>query len=377
MANTRLLVKVRGDGQAFAATARTAFGAAGIEVEPILSVPAPAAGPGAAAGPAQGSTWLRVGTAMVEENPWDAAHRLVAPGSAFAAAGAAGIEAVEPDFAQEWPLPPDVDQGQALAAADRCVFTDQDGGGGKARGPGLAWNQGDAFSELSKARDQFGATLEQKLGQIVIAHLDTGYDPNHVTRPLKLDTQRQRNFVDAATPTDATDRTPPGAGLQNRGHGTATLALLAGNRLDGTSPSWPGYTGFMGGAPYAQVIPIRIADWVVRFTTSTMVQGFDHARQSGAHVLSMSMGGLTSAALVDAINLAYDAGMVLVTAAGNNFAGAPMPTSIVFPARYRRVLAACGVMADGRAYAGLSLGTMQGSYGPASKMALVCRASFQ
>ena len=43
MANTRLLVKVRGDGQAFAATARTAFGAAGIEVEPILSVPAPAA----------------------------------------------------------------------------------------------------------------------------------------------------------------------------------------------------------------------------------------------------------------------------------------------------------------------------------------------
>jgi hypothetical protein len=370
MANTRLLVKVRGDGKAFAAAARTAFGAAGIEVEPILSVPASAAAPGAAAGPAQGSTWLRVGTAMAEENPWDAAHRLVAPGSAFAAAGAAGIEAVEPDFVQEWPLPPDVERGAGVAAAaDRCVFSDQDDRGGQARGPGLAWNQGDAFSELSKARDHFGADLEQKLGQIVIAHLDTGYDRNHVTKPLKLDTQRQRNFVDAATPTDATDRTPPGAGLQNRGHGTATLALLAGNRLDGTSPSWPGYTGFMGGAPYAQVIPIRIADWVVRFTTSTMVQGLDHARQSGAHVLSMSMGGLTSSALVDAINLAYDAGMVLVTAAGNNFAGTPMPTSIVFPARYRRVLAACGVMADGRAYAGLSPFTMQGSYGPASKMA--------
>src|SRR6185295_3683983 len=159
MANTRLLVKVRGDGQAFAATARTAFGAAGIEVEPILSVPAPAGPPGAAAGPAQGSTWLRVGTAMAEENPWDAAHRLVAPGSAFAAAGAAEIEAVEPDVVQAWlPVPPDADHGAGVAAAaDRCVFSDQDGSGGKARGPGLAWSQGDAFSELSKARDHFGA----------------------------------------------------------------------------------------------------------------------------------------------------------------------------------------------------------------------------
>ena len=112
---------------------------------------------------------------------------------------------------------------------------------------------------------------------------------------------------------------------------------------------------------------MRIADWVVRFTTSTMVQGFDYARAKGAHVLSMSMGGLSSSALVDAINLAYDNGVVMVTAAGNNFAVVPMPKSIVFPARYQRVLAACGVMADGRAYAGLSSGTMQGNYGPRAR----------
>ncbi len=64
----------------------------------------------------------------------------------------------------------------------------------------------------------------------------------------------------------------------------------------------------------------------------------------------------------------YEAGLVMVTAAGNNFAGWPMPRSIVFPARYQRVLAACGVMADGRAYADLDFGTMQGNYGPATKM---------
>ena len=99
-----------------------------------------------------------------------------------------------------------------------------------------------------------------------------------------------------------------------------------------------------------------------------MVQGFDYARAQGAHVLSMSMGGLSSEALVDAVNLAYDAGLVLVTAAGNNYAGVPSPKSIVFPARLHRVLAACGVMADGRPYAGLKFRTMQGNFGPANKM---------
>ena len=66
----------------------------------------------------------------------------------------------------------------------------------------------------------------------------------------------------------------------------------------------------LSAARRAPVIPIRIADWVVRFTTSTMVQGFDYAREHGAHVLSMSMGGLSSQALVDAVNLAYEAGVV-------------------------------------------------------------------
>src|SRR5262249_36614361 len=156
--------------------------------------------------------------------------------------------------------------------------------------------------------------------------------------------------------------------FRNRGHGTGTLSLLAGNVLDGGTPGWGGFEAAVGGAPLAAIIPIRIADWVVRLTTSTMVKGIEHARANNAHVLSMSMGGLSSQALVDAINLAYDDGLVMVTAAGNNFASYPMPRSIVFPARYRRVLAACGVMADGRPYAGLGFGTMQGNYGPDSKM---------
>ena len=257
------------------------------------------------------------------------------------------------------------------AGGDRCVFTDQDGSGGKAKGPGLAWQATDAFSEFAKARETFGPKLEEALRRVTIAHLDTGYDPEHVTMPLGLDRKRQKTFVKGdPNPNSAVDHVPAGqSAMSNRGHGTATLALLAGNRLDGTSPSWPGYKDFIGAAPYAQVIPIRIADWVVRFTTGTMVQGIQHAIACKADILTMSMGGLTSVALADAVNAAYEAGLFMVTAAGNNYAGLPSPKSIVFPARFDRVLAACGLMADGRAYAGLAFGTMQGNYGPDHKMA--------
>jgi subtilisin family serine protease len=157
--------------------------------------------------------------------------------------------------------------------------------------------------------------------------------------------------------------------IRNRGHGTGTLSLLAGNMIAADTLGLDGFHDFLGGAPGAGVIAVRIADWVVRLTTSTMVQGIDYARTNGAHVLSMSMGGLASDALADAVNLAYRAGIVLVTAAGNNLAWLPSPKSVVYPARFRRVLAACGVMADGRAYAGLSAGTMQGNYGPKENMA--------
>ena len=361
-----LLVKVAGDGTAFTANKRTLGIKAG-SVEPILSMPPePATGMAAQAG--QGATWLKIGADFRNsENPWDDAHAVVDRGSAFAAAGGAQMLAIEPDLVQQWDYKDaNGDRGMAASASPVCAFDDQDGSGRKSVEDGVAWNTGAAFSQFDAARHKVGT----KQDRIIVAHLDTGFDPKHQTRPAGIvDKTLWRNFVDDGHgPHDAIDHAPAGS-LSNRGHGTGTLSLLAGNRLDGTSPGWLGFSDYVGGAPLVQIIPVRVANWVVRFSTSTLVQGFDYARQRGAHVLSMSMGGLSSAALVDAVNLAYEHGVVMVTAAGNNYAYRPSPKSIVFPARYQRVLAACGVMSDGRSYSGLASGTMQGNYGPDSKMA--------
>jgi hypothetical protein len=358
-----LLIKVRGDGAAFAAR-QSALKAGPLEFEPVLRVPG-GEGAGPALTPDAGATWLKVRRKTpVSDNPWDEAHALTPNASAFAAAGGPQILAIEPDIEQQWVhvQPPDATRFAAGAAV--CAFDDQSAKGGSALGPGPGWNFGDAYSQLAKARKRVGT----KQDKVLIAHLDTGYDPSHATKPHNFRLDLQRNFVAGFPPNDASDRAPAGSPIANRGHGTGTLSILAGNKLAG-APGWPGFNDYVGGAPLAQIMPVRIADWVVRLTTGTMVQGFDYARAKGANVLSMSMGGLSSSALVDAINLAYDDGIVLVTAAGNNFANTPMPRSIVFPARYRRVIAACGLMADGRAYAGLGGVTMQGNYGPDSKMA--------
>ncbi|UVK36996.1 S8 family serine peptidase [Mesorhizobium sp. AR10] len=362
-ATTGLLIKVRGDGAGFAASSRSLrLGA--VEVEPILTVPPSASRGDFGAGADRGATWLKLG-AKQSDNPWDDAHALVGRGEAFAAAGGSEILAIEPDLVQQWDYrDSNGDRGMAASASPVCAFDDQNPSGGQATVPGVvAWNAGVAFSQFAAARAKVGA----KQAKITIAHLDTGFDPAHRTLPAGLVAALQRNFVNDGTgPNNATDHAPAGGLASNRGHGTGTLSLLAGNRLDGTSPHWSGFTDFVGAAPQARIIPVRIADWVVRLTTGTMVQGIDYARSKGAQVLSMSMGGLTSEALVDAVNLAYDNGVVMVTAAGNNYT--ITPSSIVFPARYNRVLAACGVMGDGRAYSGLSFGTMQGNFGPASKM---------
>lgn len=358
-----LLVKVRGDGAGFAQAAGSqGFGAGGIRK--ILDVPAQPAEPGFGAAAEQPASWFALDASTPSGNPWDDAHRLLGHSGAFGAAGGPQILAVEPDIEQGWLHEDTRPDGMGIAGA-AGGFDPQDSSGGKAVVAGrLAWHLDPDFSQFKAARSRVGA----KQQKITVAHLDTGYDKQHKSVPNGVLAAKQRNFMPGEDPNDASDQAPSDALLANRGHGAGTMSILAGNRVPANAPGWTDFTDFVGAAPGVNVIPVRIADWVVRFTTGTMVAGFNYAKAQGVQVLTMSMGGLSSAALVDAVNAAYEAGIVLVTAGGNNLSFIPSPKSIVFPARYRRVIAACGVMGDGRAYDGLTIGTMQGNYGPAEKM---------
>lgn len=355
----RLLVKVEGRDQAAFEKSAMALGGDTDGVQKILSVPPGTTRSSAFKGSSEAS-WYSVERSKARySNLWDEAHAMMRREAAFSAVGGARLLAVEPDLQQTW----EHEGKDANMAAAGGTFDAQDDTGGKYIVDGrLAWHRDSDFSQFAAAQRQVG----DKQAQITVAHLDTGFAP-HGALPERLLVDRQRSTVSGEPPGSAIDRAPH-SGRANRGHGLGTLGILAGGRPPVGSPGWTGYSDFIGAAPGVNVIPIRIADWVVRFTTGSMVAGFNYAIEQNVQVLSLSMGGLSSSALVDAVNAAYEAGIVVVAAAGNHFSKRPNPSTIVFPARYKRVLAACGVMGNGRPYNGLAAGHMQGSFGPAEKM---------
>jgi hypothetical protein len=244
-----------------------------------------------------------------------------------------------------------------MAVGEKCEANPQDNRNGKPEGPEFAWHLGDAFSQLGRARDSVSFTDPRTR----IAHLDTGYYRAHVTTPLHIARTLERSFVDKDTDRNSSEDPDNNVLLlDNSGHGTGTISILAGNAFSGT---------FLGGAYDAEVLPLRVADSVVLLSTSAFARALAYATDQRCDVVTMSMGGLPSRAWREAVDRAYLEGLCVVAAAGNNSNGLPT-RHIVYPARYGRVIAVCGVMANGTPYSGLQgLSTMEGNFGPKGSMA--------
>jgi hypothetical protein len=333
-------------------------------------------GPGFGFG--QSEDWF-LATTEGEVDPGDAWDECHARTNAFGAA-AGTVTYAEPDILQPF-VTDDGGVSQVIGLDSSVVPSSEEYWMADAsipHGTNFDWYLDDANSGLRSARNAIQTLPDQ--WQVRIGHLDTGYTDGHQLLPVRLDRQLQRSFVPGDNTQSAVDPFKTGF-MKNPGHGTGTLCLLAGGRLSGL-----GFTDenradgdYLGGAPHATVIPVRIAPSVVLLYTSGFAQGLDYLLAPNGDpsqrvdVVSMSMGGVCSAAWTDIVNRAYDAGVVLCTAAGNHFGDLP-PTSIVYPARYRRVIAVCGVMQDGRPYADLPLKIMCGCYGPQSKMSTAMAA---
>jgi hypothetical protein len=348
-----LLVKMTPGPQALKlAAGKTSFQ---LQVEPLFHSIKPKAKAGFAAAP----QWQLVTTTdeADEVNTWELCHQMMSDGLGVAGSN---VEFAEPDLEQRWLIGTD---SQALLAATGSCDKAQDPDSRLPDGTGSFWFRDQTHSQLQAARDEVGFPQSR----VRIAHFDTGFDPNHNTRPQFLRTDLQRNFADG-DPNSAAD-TSDGV-FNNLGHGTGTLGILAGAAIDGTA---------LGGAAFLDVIPIRVANSVVLFKNSAIAKAFDHVHSLSSnpdtqvHVITMSMGGLASRAWADAVNALYEIGVFIVTAAGNNFGNFPT-RHIVYPARFKRVIAACGVMADGRPYTDLPLKIMAGNYGPESKMSTALAA---
>jgi subtilisin family serine protease len=340
--SARLLVKLRPQGAARALAARA-------RLEPLYPEPA-----GFAA--SVELRWFVAEIADASAIQWDAAHTSVA---AQLGIDESDIVFAEPDLVHYiYRNGDEHTHGVALAAAADCSSPGQDGRQGKVLGPSIAWHLDAQHSQLAAAR----AAVTFAEPRTRIAHIDTGYSRAHGTLPKHLLRDLERSFVEEdANPASAEDPNRRVALLDNSGHGTGTLSILAG----GTS-SVHGDT-VLGGAPEADVLPLRVADRVVLLRTSALARAFRYAVDQQADVATLSMGGLPSEAWREAVDDAYEAGLCICAAAGNHIGALP-PRTLVYPARYSRVIAVCGVMANGSPYADLKGQTLEGSHGPESAM---------
>ncbi|MFN7143893.1 MAG: S8 family serine peptidase, partial [Myxococcota bacterium] len=93
-------------------------------------------------------------------------------------------------------------------------------------------------------------------------------------------------------------------------HGTHLASLVA------SAGTYPGI------APGVTVMPIKVLDHENVGTELALIDGIVHAVKNGADIINMSLsfgrGYVPSKALVDALEMAHDAGIVLVAAAGND-----------------------------------------------------------
>lgn len=166
---------------------------------------------------------------------------------------------------------------------------------------------------------------------VVIAVLDTGVDLTHPDLSSNLFSGGRDLMAPGCSPKG---KKCPEAQDRN-GHGTHVAGIAAATTNNGI--------GISGVAPDARILPVRVLD-SRGGKTETIAAGIDYAVDSGAAVINLSLSFVpvegevarirgSMRPLHDAVDRAYDAGAVIVVAAGND--SVPLCAE---PATHRRVI---------------------------------------
>lgn len=155
---------------------------------------------------------------------------------------------------------------------------------------------------------------------VIIAVADTGVDLGHPDLAGKI-----VGGIDTVN----NDSTPQ----DDNGHGThvASIAASLGNNA----------TGIAGIDWNARLMPIKVLDSAGSGTSLQLANGITWAANNGADVLNMSLSSSSSSILIqNAVQYAYERGVLLIAAAGNAYANGN-PTS--YPAAYNHVIGVAAV----------------------------------
>lgn len=197
---------------------------------------------------------------------------------------------------------------------------------------------------------------------IRIAHIDTGYS-EHValgwsggSSSTVLPSQG-KDYLDGKHDLDGPR--DPFQPTGNPGHGTRISAAIAG-----FFPSAPGGP-FYGVAPGVQIIPYRVTESVIiDHVTDHVCEAIRDAIRNNCHVVNISLGALgfpflPPRNLADALDEAYDAGLIVCCAAGQVWG------EVIYPGRFNRCVTMGGVGPGFKPWAAAAKGPYVDLCGPA------------
>nr|WP_241154416.1 S8 family peptidase [Staphylospora marina] len=149
---------------------------------------------------------------------------------------------------------------------------------------------------------------------VLVAVIDTGVQMNHPDLSGKVVAGWDFVYNDG-DPSDG------------NGHGTHVAGIVAASTNNGV--------GIAGMAPNVRILAVRVLDSNGSGTLANVASGIRYAADNGAKVINLSLGGSSgSTTLQDAVNYAWNKGVVVVAAAGNSNTSAPS-----YPAYYSNAIA--------------------------------------
>ena len=169
--------------------------------------------------------------------------------------------------------------------------------------------------------NRIGSRLVNGLGNtgkaVKIGVLDTGIDYTH--EDLKGNYRGGYNFVGNNQNT-----------IDDNGHGTHVAGIIAAEDND---------VGVVGVAPQAYLYSVKVLAFDSTGSTSDIVSGLEWSVDNGMKVVNMSLGSDDDSISVSrAINNTYNAGILVVAAAGNSGNKLGTGDSMDYPARYDSVV---------------------------------------
>jgi subtilisin len=167
--------------------------------------------------------------------------------------------------------------------------------------------------------------------QAVKAPAVQAYNQGQGVRVAVIDTGIDLSHPDLRVAGNVNILSPAKTGNDNNGHGTHVAGTLAALNND---------FGVLGVAPQIDLFAVKVLDSNGSGYWSDVIEGLEWAVDNHMNIINLSLGSTSgSTALKQACDNAYNAGVLIVAAAGNNGVSSLKADNVIYPAKYDSVIA--------------------------------------